>query len=311
MTASGIILTASPSSFSDLYWALRGGGNNFGVVVKFTLNTIEQGLMWGGSRIHLEDQFPAVINAFYNLGLDSATDPNAAQILSFAYAQAQNLNLAAAALQYTLPVSNATIFAEYMAIPPIQDTTQVRSLTNLTQDFNAINPAGLRETYWAATYKLHKDHITYIKDVFYHELAAIRDVVGLVPAATLQVITIPQLHNMAKNGGNPLGISPSHGPMLLLNLNMMWTDPTADARVLRTNSRIIDRTVAQARKMGLYEDYIYMNYASQFQAVIRSYGAANQARLKSIAAKYDPRAVYQVLQPGYFKLDGAPNPNMP
>lgn len=267
--------------------------------------------MWGGSRIHLEDQFPAVINAFYNLGLSSATDPNAAQILSLVYSQAQNLNLAASALQYALPVSNATIFAEYMAISPIQDTTQVRSLTNLTEDFNSFNPDGLRETYWSATYKLDKGHLAYIKDVFYHELAAIRDVAGLVPAATLQIITVLQLQNMAKRGGNPLGISASDGPLLLLNLNTMWIDAADDARVLRVHSRIIDRTVAQARNMGLYEEYIYMNYASQFQAVLPSYGAANQARLKKIAAKYDPSAVYQVLQPGYFKLDGAPETDMP
>lgn len=267
--------------------------------------------MWGGTRVHLEDQFPAVISAFYNLGLNSATDPNAAQILSFAYAQAQNLNLAAAALQYTLPVSNATIFAEYMAISPIQDTTQVRSLTNLTEEFNALNPDGLRESYWSATYKLDKDFITYIKDVFYHELAAIRDVAGLVPAATLQIITTPQLQNMANNGGNPLGLSASDGPLLLLNLNTMWKDSADDGRVLGVNSRVIDRTVARARDMGLDEEYIYMNYASQFQAVIPSYGAANQARLKRIAAKYDPSAVYQRLQPGYFKLDGAPDPGRP
>jgi hypothetical protein len=29
-------------------------------------------------------------------------------------------------------------------------------------------------------------------------------------------------------------------------------------------------------------------------------------KLQSIAAKYDLKRVYQTLQPGYFKLDGAP-----
>ena len=53
-------------------------------------------------------------------------------------------------------------------------------------------------------------------------------------------------------------------------------------------------------------DYIYMNYASQFEDVIKSYGAANKAKLKSIEQKYDPQAVFQTLQPGYFKLDRPP-----
>lgn len=49
-----------------------------------------------------------------------------------------------------------------------------------------------------------------------------------------------------------------------------------------------------------------MNYASQFQDVVPSYNATNHARLVSIAEKYDPDGVFQRLQPGYFKLNGAP-----
>lgn len=59
--------------------------------------------------------------------------------------------------------------------------------------------------------------------------------------------------------------------------------------------------------MGLYEDYIYMNYASQYQDVIGSYGSGNQNRLKAVAKKYDPTGVYQELTPGWFKPDGAPS----
>ncbi len=305
VTASGITVTATPSLFSDLYWALRGGGNNFGIVTKFNLKTFPQGLMWGGGRLHVETEFPAVIQAFYNLGKNAAQDPNAAQILSFAYAQ--STKFASADLQYAKPVTNAPILAEYMAIPAILDTTRVRSLSDLTVQFNASNPGGLRETYWAATYKLDKDFTTFLKDLFFEELTAIADAPALVPAATLQVITVPQLEKMAKNGGNPLGLSTADGPLILLNLNMMWSDIADDTRILKANSNIIKRADAEASKRGLNNDYIYMNYASQFQAVIPSYGAANQQRLKNVAKKYDPTGVFQDLQPGYFKLDGAPN----
>jgi hypothetical protein len=283
VTASGIIVTATPSVFSDLYWALQGGGNNFGIVTKF----------------------PAVIQAFDNLGKNAGQDPNAAQILSFAYAQ--STKFANVDLQFAKPVTNAPILSEYMAIPAIHDTTCVRSLSNLTVQFNASNPNGLRETYWAAAYKLDKNFATFIKDVFFEELTSIVDAPALVPAATLQVITVPQLEKMSKNGGNPLGIRAADGPLILLNLNMMWSDMADDTRILKANANIIKRADNEASKRGLNHDYIYMNYASQFQAVIPSYGVANQKRLKSVAEKYDPTGVFQKLQSGYFKLDGAPN----
>jgi len=309
VTASGIIVTASPTLFPDLYWALRGGGNNVGIVTKFTLSTIVQGQMWGGGRLHLETEFPAVITAFYNLGKNSAQDTAAAQILSFAYAQ--STKFASADLQYAKPVANASILAEYMAIPALSDTTRIRSQSDLTIQFNSSNPNGLRETYWAVSFKLDKELTNFIQTVFFDEVTAIADAPALIPAATLQVITIPMLSYMAKNGGNTLGLSTASGPLILLNLNMMWSDIADDTRIQKANSNIVKRSIAEAKRRGLFVDYIYMNYASQFQAVIPSYGAANQQKLKKIAKVYDPTEVFQKLQPGYFKLVGAPNPNMP
>jgi hypothetical protein len=308
VTASGIIVTASPTTFSDLFWSLRGGGNNFGIVTKFNLKAISLpgGLMWGGSRIHTADQFPAVVEAFTNLGFNSPKDPNAAQIMSYAYAQSADLEIASADLQYAKPVANAPIFDEYLAIPALMDNTRVRTLTDLTVQFNASNPNGLRESYWTATYKLNQDLVTAIQNIFFDELQSIKDVAGIVPAATLQVISQGQLAQMSKNGGNPLGLSAADGPYILMNPNVQWTNAADDARVIGAYASFVSRCDAEAKKRGLYENYLYMNYASQYQAVVPSYGAANQQRLKQVAAKYDPTGVYQNLQPGYFKLDGSP-----
>lgn len=253
VTASGVIVTASATLFSDLYWALRGGGNNFGIVTSFKLNAIDLPghLIWGGSRLSTEDQYPALIQAFYNLGINSPSDPKATQILSFAYAQAQNLKIASADLQYKDPSGRtAPILQEYLSIPAIIDTTMTRTLTNLTEDFRSKNPSGLRETYWAATFKLSAEHLTYVKDVFYEELLSFSDAPGLVPAATCQVITQGQLAGMTKNGGNPLGLAPSSMPYMLLNLNVQWLNTADDARIIAANDRIIKRTVARARKWG-------------------------------------------------------------
>ena len=82
VTASGLIVNASPTSYADLYWALRGGSGNFGVVTNFKLAAFPLGGMWGGSRLYLEAQIPAVLDAMYSFTtLRSSQDPDAAEIV--------------------------------------------------------------------------------------------------------------------------------------------------------------------------------------------------------------------------------------
>jgi FAD/FMN-containing dehydrogenase len=48
VVASGEILNVNAATNPDLFWALRGGGGNFGIVTQFVAKAIEQGPMWGG-----------------------------------------------------------------------------------------------------------------------------------------------------------------------------------------------------------------------------------------------------------------------
>jgi hypothetical protein len=309
VTASGSIINASEIEHADLYWALRGGGNNFGIVTGFHFKTLPQGSMWGGSRIYVENSFTTVITAFHNLGMGAEQDTAASQILSFTYSQGEKL--AVAILQYAKPMADAPILQEYSAIPSIRDDTRILNLSDLTVQLNSNNPNGLRETYWTVTFKLDRAFVSFLKDVFYAETVEIADARRLVRAATLQVITVPQLQQMSKKGGNALGLSEESGPLLLLNVNMMWADAGDDARILRTCKSIVDRAVSEAQRRGIGVDFIYMNYASQYQAVIPSYGKESKDKLKRVAKKYDPSGVFRKLQPGYFNLEGAPESGTP
>jgi hypothetical protein len=297
------------NSYPDLYFALRGGGNNFGIVTRFDLYAYPQGLMWGGSLLYNITQSSAILQAYVDFGHNAPSDPNAALIVAYAYAQGQFF--VAADLEYALPNPNPPIFSEFLSPPRLSNTLTVQSLTNITLEFNVSNPSGLRETYWAAAFKLDLSLATYIANEFMSEIEPIENAAGILPACVLQVITTDQLSHMTKNGGNALGISTADGPLMLLNLAFMWEDSSDDHAILTACQNIINKSVAKAKSLGLDNPYLYMNYASQFQSVVPSYGAANHAKLVSTANKYDPDGVFQTLQPGYFKLNGPPSSSIP
>ena len=294
----------TPTSFTDLYWALRGGGNNFGLVTNFKLRTLPLGKMWGGDRILLEAQFPAAIDAFVNLGNNAAKDPKAAQI--FSIVEQNGTRIASAQLEYAEPIANAPIFSEWNAITPAVDNIGIHTLPELTDMLDASSPNGLRQSYWSQTVKLDKDLLNFIIKVFYEEGAKVADIKDFLNPLSFQVITVPQMQKMKQNGGNALGLDAEQGPLLLMNASPAWTNAADDERVNGFANTMFQRTAVEAEKRGLASRYIYMNYASKYQDPIAGYGSSNKARLQSIAKKYDPKQVFQKLQPGYFKLDGAP-----
>jgi FAD/FMN-containing dehydrogenase len=61
--ASGEFAIANAHSNPDLFIALKGGGNNFGIVTRFHLRAFNQGDMWGGKLFYFEPSFSGKIKA--------------------------------------------------------------------------------------------------------------------------------------------------------------------------------------------------------------------------------------------------------
>jgi hypothetical protein len=71
--ADGRLVHASESEHEDLFWALRGGGGNFGVVTSFTFQTRPVSMVVGGPMLWPLDQTPEVL-AFYDEFISQAPD---------------------------------------------------------------------------------------------------------------------------------------------------------------------------------------------------------------------------------------------
>jgi FAD/FMN-containing dehydrogenase len=64
VTAEGRLLTASTDENPDLFWALRGGGGNFGVVTSFLFRAHPVATVLGGLIVHARDQARDVIRHY-------------------------------------------------------------------------------------------------------------------------------------------------------------------------------------------------------------------------------------------------------
>jgi hypothetical protein len=61
--ANGSISQISQATAPDLYWALRGGGNNFGIVTHFDLATYPLTQAWGGYNFYLLSDIPSRLSS--------------------------------------------------------------------------------------------------------------------------------------------------------------------------------------------------------------------------------------------------------
>jgi len=267
------------------------------------------GKIWGGAVGWLPDAFPALIKAFYNLAKNSESDPKAATILSFSATGSTLGNIAQTLLSYSLPQVVPPILAEFAAVPnSIYNTTSIRSISNYSSNF-ATWPAGTRDEIWTHTSVMNLDFMTWLQETFFDIGPRIQnETSGVRPSLSFQSITTGEIEMMSKNGGNPLGLTNdlAKAPLLMMSQAWIWEDAQYDATVIGGMREFQQMAEAKAVEMGVNVDYRYMNYANEYQDVIASYGADNKQKLKDIAAKYDPTGVLQRLQPGYFKLDGAP-----
>jgi FAD binding domain/Berberine and berberine like len=78
VTANGSFVTASEDQNSDLFWALRGGGGNFGVVTSLTFKLHPVDMIFGGPMLwHIEDA-PGAMRMYEQVLSEAPDDLNGA-----------------------------------------------------------------------------------------------------------------------------------------------------------------------------------------------------------------------------------------
>ena len=154
VTADGQFLTASAGEHSDLFWGLRGGGGNFGVVTSFEYRLHPVDSVLAGMVLHPMANAKDVLR-FYREYARSAPD----ELTAFAalMTSPEGAPVVAIIVGYIGPMAEG----ERLVAPvrkfgsPIVDTIGPMSYVQLNTMFDAAFPYGGVQRYWKSSFLKH------------------------------------------------------------------------------------------------------------------------------------------------------------
>ncbi|KAI0861704.1 FAD-binding domain-containing protein [Xylaria cubensis] len=308
VVASGDIINANAQENSDLWVALRGGGNNLGIVTRFDFRAFEQGPMYAGMVWYYKPSFLGQATAL----VKELTSPDASVethlMLSIAYAQVfgnGNDVICLNQLYYTQPVHDPPALFPFTHVEPQRaemNTMKIQTLVQAATEQTSAGQSKIRCIYMNVNVKADIDTLTTGGDIWCEELESVKDAAGLMCSYTLQPYPVSQLKRTEANGGNVLGLDPSTGPIVNILLLSYWSEKSDDDRVIGFMKKALKRIQQAAEAKGKLIPYIYWNYAFSDQDSLWSYGKENVRKLQDASKKYDPNGLFQTACPGGFKL---------
>ncbi|KAJ9150677.1 FAD-binding, type 2 [Pleurostoma richardsiae] len=324
--ADGTITNANATSNPDLYFVLRGGGNQFAIVTKMTLKTHDigdAGTVWGGTRAYTGDKHSAILAAVSNFTANNE-DTKAALIPTFNFLGVVGINIPAIVVFFFYDAASPAggIFDAFDAIEELSDDAKARTYEDLTQIDLAGKVEGLRFQIRENTFpNMPLANMSAFLDEHFDMLETATAAGALSDFLDLRIFTTaiqPMTHLITRassaSGGNALGLSPETGDRLWIEYDLAWLSSACDSNCpayLEEVATSLHNLHAQ-NYSGIYPtnyesgdlSYIsynplFMNDAMYDQPVLQSYGEATYQKLKSTHAKYDPEGFFSQRQKGF------------
>ncbi|TDW15641.1 FAD-binding oxidoreductase [Kribbella kalugense] len=293
VTADGQLLIADETKNTELFWALHGGGGNFGVATSLTFRLTQVVTTTLALLVWPQAAGPSVLRAYRDLfeagasedlggGVEFLTGPPA----SFVPEGLQGQPVVMAVAVYAGGVDETReAFEPMFALAPEGQFIAEMPYTELQAALDS--PAGFRN-YWSA------EHLRAFPDpavLAFCDRA--REMIS--PSPSQQVVLPwggavrrgagdwPQAYRYAEWVAHPFGA---------------WTDPCADERGIRWARDVCSDLEPWST------GHVYLNFIGHEgqERVIAGFGTANYKRLARVKCQYDPENVFQLnqnIEPGW------------
>lgn len=286
--ANGDRVRASADENSDLFWGLRGGGGNFGVVTSFTFRAypLDPDVL-AGNLIYELPRWPEALRAFRTWSRDLPDEMTSLitfavpaaewelgdrvlMFLGFAWAGANRTDGEAliAQLQATFPADIAVL----------EPTRWI----NFQSAFDSILPKGVRAYWRNASFDRLDDRM--IETIVRH------------CGAQTWFGTAADLHHMGGaygRVGEDATAFPNRSAELWLNIYGYWPDAADDASMVGWVKGFSEamRPFAMA---GQYVNFLGVDEEESSRKALAAYGVTKLERLAALKRRYDPHNMFRI-----------------
>jgi FAD/FMN-containing dehydrogenase len=279
VTADGRLLTTSATENAELFWGLRGGGGNFGVVTSFEYQLHPAGELLAGLLLYPVTMATEVLTFYREF---TQTAPDALTVWAILLTAADGTPMLALLVCYDGAGSAAQQAVQPLRDfgPPLEDHLGPMSYRQVQTLFDAAFPAGLHSA-WKSSYlgELSDDAIATMVDQF-----------ATVPSPQSAVLVEHLGGAVSRIGSGETAFADRDAPYSFLIVSV-WPDATQSAQNMQWTDECW-QAMQPFASGGVYVNYLGEEGPERVKA---AYGR-NYDRLVALKNTYDPTNLFRMNQ---------------
>ncbi|KAF2691945.1 FAD-binding domain-containing protein [Lentithecium fluviatile CBS 122367] len=307
--ANASIVTASSTTNPDLYKALKGGGNSYGIVTTYTMVAHPQGQIWGGNYVFPGDKAPEMLAAIRDF-TEYYPDEKAAVIVTAEVTAVGAVDIWTMFLFYDGPTPPAGVFDNFTAIGPIVDNTKTQSYYDLLtyNNFGVIKGSVYTittETMPVPDVEVAEEVLGAVYDNWRNTTESVLAISGLIGSIAFQPIPKMLARKALERGGDLIDLD-DEVDRIIIEFNYSYLFETDDAKMDAATQQLYRGTrdlVTQFTVSGKLPEAYLPLFANDGYYRQDYFGRLRTAEFaRTIRDQYDPNGFFVGRTGGYKML---------
>ncbi|KAL4740259.1 hypothetical protein BDV11DRAFT_169303 [Aspergillus similis] len=312
--ADGSIANVNATTNPGLFRALKGGGNNFGIVTRFDMTTFSAVDVWDCTITYPKKATTQLSEAIVDLTKNLAAYPDDHILAMWTYLPKTEEHFIMVNMMNLDGVKEPRTLGKFLGIPEKVNKVDM-TMSVATKLTSFVVPSGKYDTWYTTTFTADPQIVLKSASVFESLISTLKTQVpnsNFYTQMVLQPLPVSFGAHSKARGGNMMGLDQIKDDCILLVWAVEVDTPELNANVAGPALKgAIGEIETYARSVNGDVGFRYLNYCDMEQDPIGSYGKENVRHMREVAGKCDPNGVFQERVPGGFKISkvgGLPAP---